>query len=266
MTETGNRAYKKRRFLRPASVQVVPEEPGAVPHAAGVPRGRGRRRRGPVGQHAVAVSRASGMREQDHVVRRRLHAAGRRQSARVRRRRGAAAGRQLLSGTRRDRGRPGGQAGGVRVRGRVRRLDGVREGGDRGRGRRGQLEIPGDARRLRAVDHMPRGHHGRLRRAVQPAQRPRLLRHVLRGLSARVVRLPAGRPVDAARDRLDAVQTLRYVSHGFRVFRVRALSPRLPRIPFLGTRFIKVAPTRKYLRRQNSKAVFSPQSSVKLRS
>jgi len=58
--------------------QIVPEKRAAVCGAADLPRhGRGRHR-SRVGERAVAVLRASGVREQEQVGRRRLQAVGRR--------------------------------------------------------------------------------------------------------------------------------------------------------------------------------------------
>lgn len=62
---------------------------------------------------------------------------------------------------------------------------------------------------------MPGPNPRRVRHAVQPAQRPRLLRHVLRGLPARVLHLSAGRPVDVRPHTSRSVQTVRRVNVRF---------------------------------------------------
>lgn len=61
------------------------------------------------------------------------------------------------------------------------------------------MEVRGARGRLGAVHRVPRLHPDRVRRAVRPAQRARLLRHELRGVPASVLRLPADRPVVAGR-------------------------------------------------------------------
>lgn len=162
---------------------------------------RRRRRARAVQQHAVAVLRAAEVRRPGQAERHRVPVDRGRQPLPVghRRKRGR---HRLLSGNR-GRGRRADPPGGVRV-------PGLRVPED-GRGHRGQLEVRGDDGRLRAVHRVPRRHADRVRHAVQPAQRPRLLRHELRGVPARVVRVPPGRPVDVRRRELRPVPAVRYV-------------------------------------------------------
>lgn len=59
----------------------------------------------------------------------------------------------------------------------------------------GQLEVSDDAGQLHPLDRVPDDHPRCVRHVVQPAQRPWLLRHVLRSLFTAVIRLPADHPV-----------------------------------------------------------------------
>jgi len=58
---------------------------------------------------------------------------------------------------------------------------------------------------------MPDAHAARVRHTAQPPERPRLLRHVLRGLPARVVHLLNDPPVGTRRDEQPFVHSIRYV-------------------------------------------------------
>lgn len=193
------------------------EEQSAV-HVADLRRCVRRRCAGAVEQHAAAVVlRTPGLQVPGQAGRLRVPAVRQRHPVpddhgRVR------AGRPVLPGVPRATGRARRlHAGGVRVPGR--RCPGRPRQRRRwpgrcrvhGRRRPGQLEVRGHTGRFRAVHRVPGAHAARLRHAVQPAQRARLLRHVLRGLSAHVVRLPAGHPVDDGHHRLRPVQTVRCV-------------------------------------------------------
>lgn len=181
------------------------EEHGPVP-VADLRRPGQRRRRRYVGSviqpHAFAVLRASEMRRPGSTAR--LQRYRQRQPVVLSAVRQRPFGRpsssisgcdRLLSGVcRGDRGRyaPTGSV-------HVRRNRGVVARESRRAGQARKLEIFRHPGRFRAIHRVPGIYAARVCRAAQSAQRPRLQRHVLRGLSACLVRLSAGHPVDDGR-------------------------------------------------------------------
>jgi len=117
----------------------------------------------------------------------------------------ARTGHRVLCGVlRRGRANGGRQTGGVRVR------LGHRNAGH-GCGHTWKLEVPHHSGRFRAVCCVLGAHAARVRHTVRPPERPRLLRHVLRGLPAPVDRLPNDPPVDTGRHKWPPVHSIWYV-------------------------------------------------------